>query len=448
MEIEENIREALQTRVTVFKNSPRPVNKLPPEILSRVLENRNAERDLIAATHVCRYWRSSLLSNPTLWTCLRFLYDIDRTSAYLERSKSVPIDIDINLRFKERSGLFELVAPHARRTRSLTIRGTVIPIQALFSRVFYSPASPLQHLKIEVFLGDGDEQTNASCLPDNFLCQHAPTLRSVNFTDLLPTFESHFPFSNLTRFVLFLPWFGDAFRVSALFRVLSNSPRLREVSIHVFTTLIEDTPNSVVSLELLEELEYHGDSGPRVLAWMRLPRLRMLNVVSAAGALANLLPVEGHLLLSKTTRMVWGQASRGIDLRGSEITIQVSSLCEGIDPTDWFSDIPPTSFGQIRDLAYSGFLNPGPPDTAELPITTFENLEVLQFSRCAVWLLEAVSRALFPQDGRGIPCLSLREIRCDSREALESLTWFVEGRRRVGNWLQLVHSSDAETPHG
>lgn len=431
----------------MFKNSPRPVNKLPPEILSRVLENRSAERDLVAATHVCRYWRSSLLSNPTLWTCLRFLYDTDRTNTYLERSKSVPIDIHINLRFRESSVAFELVAPHARRTRSLTIRGTVGPIRALFSRVFCIPATSLQHLKVEVFLGDGHEQTNASCLPDNFLRQHAPALRSVSFTGLLPTFESHPPFSNLTRFVLFLPWFGDAFRVSALFRVLSSSHQLREVSIHVFTTLVEDIPNSIVSLELLEELEYHGDLGPRVLAWMRLPRLRMLNVVSMVGTLANLLPVEGDLLLSKATRMVWRQVPRGIYLRGSEITIKVSSHCESTDPTDWFSDIPPTSFGRIRDLTYSGFLKPGSPDTAELPITAFENLEVLQFSRCATWLIEAIARTLLPQDGKGIPCPFLREIRCDSREALESLTWFVEGRKRVGNRLQLVYSSGAETLH-
>ena len=431
----------------MFKTSSRPVNKLPPEILSRVLENRSAERDLVAATHVCRYWRCSLISNPTLWTCLRFLYDTDRTSTYLERSKSVPIDIHINLRFKESGVIFELVAPHAKRTRSLTIRGTVGPIRALFSHVFCIPATSLQHLKIEVFLGDDYEKTNASCLPDNFLRQHAPALRSVSFTSLLPTFESHPPFSNLTRFILFLPWFGDEFRVSALFRVLSSSHRLREVFIHVFTTLIEDTPNSVVSLELLEELEYHGDLGPRVLAWMRLPRLRMLNVVSVVGTLANLLPVEGDLLLSKATRMLWRQAPRGIDLRGSEITIQVSSHCGSTDLADWFSGIPPTSFGQIKDLTYSGFPNPGPPNTAELLIVAFENLEVLQFSRCAAWLIEAISRTLFPQNGKGIPCPSLREIRCDSREALESLTWFVEGRKRVGNWLQLVYSSDAEMLH-
>jgi hypothetical protein len=50
-----------------------PVNKLPPEVLSRVLEHRDRELDLVAATHVCQYWRSTLTSSPSLWTRLEFV---------------------------------------------------------------------------------------------------------------------------------------------------------------------------------------------------------------------------------------------------------------------------------------------------------------------------------------------------------------------------------------
>jgi hypothetical protein len=185
---------------------------------------------------------------------------------------------------------------------------------------------------------------------------------------------------------------------------------------------------------------------------MRLPRLRMLNVVSNMDTqLADFLPFESHLLLSKTTRMVYShhskQASRrGADLRGSGITIKVSSLYGSADPLDWFSGVPPTSFGQIKNLTLSGSLDPVPPYTSGLPITAFENLEVLEFKECTVRPIESIARTLSPRDGKGIPCRSLREIRCDSWVALKSLTWFVEGRKLAGNRVRLVYFSDAEAP--
>ena len=73
-------------------NETVPINRLPPEILGRVLEFREDDRDLISATHVCNRWRSALTSAPPLWTKVVFR-DSNRVLAYLTRSGGLPIDV-------------------------------------------------------------------------------------------------------------------------------------------------------------------------------------------------------------------------------------------------------------------------------------------------------------------------------------------------------------------
>ena len=433
----------------MFKNSLRPVNGLPPEILSGVLEYRSSGKDLVVATHVCKYWRFSLISSPTLWTCLQVYKGISRTLTYLERAKSVvPLDIEMDLQLAQSDALFRPITPHVGRVRSLTIYGTVDCVQAVLSRMFCNPAPYLQHLEIKGRRGEDHGPGGVISLPDKFLDQHTPALRSIDLKNIFLTFGPHFPLHNITRFKFDLSRHAGPLRISTLFRVLSSSPQLRGVFIkHTHLRIIEDVvPRSVVSLESLEELRYRGDSAAQILPWMRLPSLRKLYVVSRAPTLADLLPFENHLLLSKTTGMVYScskQNSRMAVLRGSGITIKI--VGEDANPIDGFSDMPPVSFGRIEHLAFSHFLRNPFSYTVELPIAAFENLEVLQFNGCAVYFVDLISRALCPRGGEGIPCCSLREIRCDSQRVLESLVWFVKKRELVGNRVQLVHSSDAET---
>ena len=113
LDVERKIREVLQaTKAT--KNTFKPVNRLPLEILSNVLEQRASNRDLITATHVCRHWRSTLTSTPSLWTNLQFrepTHDVDRALTYLKRSKSVPIDIEMDLDEPQNLEVAECLAP-------------------------------------------------------------------------------------------------------------------------------------------------------------------------------------------------------------------------------------------------------------------------------------------------------------------------------------------------
>ena len=54
--------------ITLEKSPIPPADRLPLKVLARILVFRTLERTLVTATHVCRHWRSAILSVPDLWT--------------------------------------------------------------------------------------------------------------------------------------------------------------------------------------------------------------------------------------------------------------------------------------------------------------------------------------------------------------------------------------------
>lgn len=91
MENELNIVTALLRHI---RNDRRDItHRLPAEILATVVAYLD-EESLIAATHVCRFWRSTLLSYSGLWAHPSFKNE-QRALVFLERSKSAPVSIDL-----------------------------------------------------------------------------------------------------------------------------------------------------------------------------------------------------------------------------------------------------------------------------------------------------------------------------------------------------------------
>jgi len=69
-------------------------HRLPPKILATVTSHLGDDAALVAATHVCHFWRTVLLSSPHLWSFLH-LTNEERALVYLERSKSVPLCVSL-----------------------------------------------------------------------------------------------------------------------------------------------------------------------------------------------------------------------------------------------------------------------------------------------------------------------------------------------------------------
>ena len=76
-----------------LKNRLAPINRLPPETLALAATFLAKQRYLINATAVCQKWRTTLLSFPQLWHNAGG--SSSELEAYLERSKSVPIEVNL-----------------------------------------------------------------------------------------------------------------------------------------------------------------------------------------------------------------------------------------------------------------------------------------------------------------------------------------------------------------
>ena len=426
--------------IRAIRNTSIPVNRLPPEILSRVLEFRTPEWDLVTATHVCQYWRSTLTSTPSLWSCFQFQssHDLDRTLTYLERSKSALIDLSINIDSPRDSEVLNCIAPHIARTRSLIIRGSHDVHTA--SLLFCNPAPSLQNLEIHTFEG-------FVRLPDNFLGQQAPSLRSVSFSGICPTFESPFPLPNLTELYLYMPEGTGPLRMSGLFRFLSDSPLLQRICINIPSQTVQDVSlDQVVSLESLVELSYTCNSAGRVLSCLRLPHLKQFRVSSSLGQmqkLADILPRDGRALLTGATEMLYycNQYSLRVDLSGKGVDVSfIAFPTTADDPSvDWFSDQMYIPFGQIEDLKVEACSI-----VADPPINFFAlgNLRVLRVVLGDGLFADGFLRLLHPDPGTGVPCRSLRELECTywgSPGPLSGvLISLVRERKRAGHQLRLV----------
>ncbi|KAF9777977.1 hypothetical protein BJ322DRAFT_987173, partial [Thelephora terrestris] len=78
-----------------LRNILRPVNRMPPEILSQVarylIKDKNVDAiSIVPLTHVCRYWRESIISTPSNWTLISNK-NKDMTAACLQRAKAAPL---------------------------------------------------------------------------------------------------------------------------------------------------------------------------------------------------------------------------------------------------------------------------------------------------------------------------------------------------------------------
>jgi hypothetical protein len=414
--------------------------------LSRVLEYRTDERDLVAATQVCRRWRSILTSNPSLWNCFLFRssYDLDRTLTYLERSESAPIDVSISTDLARNLDVLEHLTPHIARTRTLII---VAPYDTHATSLrLCNPAPLLQHLDIFVCGG-------IAHLPDNFLGRRAPSLRSVKFRGIRPKLETLFPLPNLTEFCLTLQDGTGLFQMGALFRVFSDSPLLRKISIDIRDKIMQDvSPDQVISLESLEELDYACNSIGQILPFLKLPRLKRFHVSYSLGpgqvqTLADILPHDGRVFLAGATRMFYHCNSYAHAQRlelcssGAGMSFSASCTAAGSSIVDWFSDRTYIPVGQIEDLRVGGY-----PASRGFHINVFalENLRVLRIGLWDGQFTRGLLGSLHPDPRAGVPCRSLQEIEIESaysgpeeplRKLLISL---VRERKRAGHQLRFV----------
>jgi hypothetical protein len=240
-----------------MKNSFAPINRIPGAILSLIpnyCERRDADKDLITLTHVCRAWRGLFISHPSLWARLD-LTNVDKTRAYIKRSRSSPLDLVLCEGEGEHKpyleDAFRLAVPHLRRLKFLTISGTSDHFQNLSKYL-----SPSVHVLKELTI-------SLTCTPaptlDNMLSTwDLSSLRTLTLGGVI----THLPLKNLRSLTTFeLSWAPDnAITMARLLDFLESAPRLRDITLcHSIPTSSNAPPGQVVPLPHLKKLTVFAD---------------------------------------------------------------------------------------------------------------------------------------------------------------------------------------------
>jgi hypothetical protein len=179
-----------------------PVNRIPSEILTLIPDfwhkyGDRRDRDLVTLTHVCRAWREMFTSRSSLWADLD-CKNYDRARVYLERSKSLPINLSLHAdnHLPSHHPFFEII-PHAiGRLRSLFIEG---PLEDLRGITDHTPRpAPL----LEKLLICGDHHYKPHLRP-----VVAPALFGGDFSSLcslgLRSVRTELPWRNMVNLTSF-----------------------------------------------------------------------------------------------------------------------------------------------------------------------------------------------------------------------------------------------------
>ena len=102
-----------------------PANRLPPEIIShiaRCLLGGHAvdTRPIVPLTHVCRYWRDSIISTPDVWTLISDQWE-GLAALSLERSKAAPLEIWLGMDDISDPHFSDLLIPYVQNIKALHV---------------------------------------------------------------------------------------------------------------------------------------------------------------------------------------------------------------------------------------------------------------------------------------------------------------------------------------
>ena len=246
-----------------------PINKLPPEILSQIPQFFPI-RDLIVATQVCRYWRTTFISCGPLWCNIDCIRGPEALTC-LHRSKDSPIYVTVK-KIPDDEVLARL-SPHIGRMKYLRLKSRWSVAQSVFMR-FTDPAPNLETLKVVC----RPSTAAAGPVPSTLLTGNLPKLRSLTLQGLssdlahfvLPNL-TYFEFSNVTSPPL-------SMSLSNLLAFLERSPLLESIYVDFHGECVHDAPRQkIISLKALKTLYIsgsglvgHGDNS--LLARLELPR--------------------------------------------------------------------------------------------------------------------------------------------------------------------------------
>jgi hypothetical protein len=191
-------------------NELSPINCLPPEVLSAIPTywSADSQGDLIRATHVCRYWRTTLTASPSLWNDIKSGNEA-RMRACIHRSQSYPLSVEIKHPGQEgvlsdavlfRLKSLTLSLPVTNLTKPL---GRLISPTPMLEEVSITLADSGDHLPV---IKTGDffmlSKLHLDGVYANFACLPAPHLTILHLENL----QNNPRMPDLLQFLKSTPW--------------------------------------------------------------------------------------------------------------------------------------------------------------------------------------------------------------------------------------------------
>ena len=405
-----------------------PVNRLPREVISHIAWCRRDEdaidgRPIIPLTHVCRYWRESIISTPKHWTAISS-HSKNLMTLSLERSKAAPLHLRLEMgHVTPEPGFRDLITPYTRNVESLRFKD-LTSIEDVTQTLPGFPLSTPNLRSLELTR----KTRKQGSIPSLGLFSN--TLRSLSLSNI-PLYRSFRKLRSLTELYLYFDWVH-----TPLDNLLEANRSLE--SVHIVLDDEELTAKisrpRIVVLNQLQRLsiECWERAATRILV-SSIPLRRgahleitFLDFDDADLALNDIIagiPMTHFPNLSSPTFMEYRSSPLVIRLTGTNGSFKYHSYTI---PSDPFEELPILPLSDVKNFHLVC-------DDCPLKVphpSSFPSLEALTFGHDTETDISSLFSAMFPNPSFFPSLKTLGFLDCVMTEAfMEELTAFAASRK-------------------
>ena len=229
---------------------------MPPEVLTScaTFVSDTDPRPIVTLTHVCRYWRKSIVSNPRSWTSITTGWK-RLAPLCLERAGAVPLAVDIMVSdIKSGEDFFESLIPQTSRIGRLCLTGysSVETVAGDLPGFFVSPMPNLTSLDLQQTTEPAELfPSNEAPVPP--ILQDVTNLESLSLTRT-PLYPALLSVTSLRE--LKLLGYTNPFHFGTFLEFLDSNPGLECVALDIQFVVdsVETAPTRMTPLPHLRHL--------------------------------------------------------------------------------------------------------------------------------------------------------------------------------------------------
>ena len=290
-EKEQNLQEALsRVRLEIEAYSSRiehiawaksPINSLPSEIISYVLQlaalswGDNCDVKIRDLQLVSRYWRDTIRNSPNFWSSIHLhsSTNMSLVKTHVTRSNQYPLDVSIEFWVDDDqiTTYIDSIISHVHRWRTLKIGGNDRCFQLVLDKINHLKFPSLTHAAMHA------HHSYPIQYPTFLKPENSPSLETLDLVCLIPMGEFSLGQKNTD---LSLVLSDDVRRSGPLtFPSLLSSQKLTTLDL-MYSRCPAVPPNSI-SLPLLNSLTLHSNHPRELLTAMVAPRLSYFSLDGA-----------------------------------------------------------------------------------------------------------------------------------------------------------------------